>query len=169
MAPDVVLLDMRLPDLDGCEAAAEILSRDPSVRVVMLTVAAGESDIAAALGAGASGYVLKDSPIPDVLAAIRAAAGGNAWLSPRAARTVLERLHRVSPQPEKAAEVEEALSPREIEVLQLVARGLDNNAIAAALYISPRTAKNHVASVLSKLGVSNRVQAAVYAVRYGIA
>jgi DNA-binding NarL/FixJ family response regulator len=169
MTPDVVLLDLRLPDLDGSEVTAEILARAPSVRVVVLTREAGERDIAAALGAGACGYLLKDSSIEDVLAAIRAAARGNVWLSPRAARTLVENLRRVQLQPEEAAEVEDALSPRENDVLQLMTQGLDNIAIAAALHISPRTAKNHVASILSKLGVSNRVQAAVHAVRQGIA
>ena len=163
LRPDVVLMDLRMPNLDGLEATSEILTADPAARVVALTVAAGEEDVAAAITAGASGYVIKDAPIDDVVAAIRAAVSGTAWLSPRAARAVLDRMRRdyVEPGPASKA-LEKELSPRELEVLELVARGLDNNEIAAELCISPRTAKNHVSNILSKLGVSNRIQAAVY-------
>jgi NarL family two-component system response regulator LiaR len=169
LKPDVVLLDLRLPDIDGPAATREILAHDPRARVVVLTVVAGESDIAAVVAAGACGYLLKDTAVEDVIAAIRAAASGNAWLSPRAARAVLERMQRTESQLESASGLHADLSTRELEVLQLLARGLDNNEIAAQLFISPRTAKNHVSSILGKLGVSNRVQAAIYAVQHGIA
>ena len=163
LRPDVVLMDLRMPNLDGLEATSEILTADPAARVVALTVAAGEEDVAAAIRAGASGYVIKDAPIDDVVAAIRAAVSGTAWLSPRAARAVLDRMRRDYVEPGPAARaLEQELSPRELEVLELVARGLDNNEIAAELCISPRTAKNHVSNILSKLGVTNRIQAAVY-------
>jgi two-component system, NarL family, response regulator LiaR len=163
LRPDVVLMDLRMPHLDGLEATGEILKADPAPRVVALTVAAGDADVAAAITAGASGYVIKDAPIDDVVSAIRAAVAGTAWLSPRAARAVLDRMRReyVEPGPAPKA-LDEELSPRELEVLELVARGLDNNRIAAELCISPRTAKNHVSNILSKLGVTNRIQAAVY-------
>ena len=163
LRPDVVLMDLRMPHVHGLEATSEILKADPAARVVALTVAAGEADVTAAITAGASGYVLKDAPIDDVVAAIRAAVSGTAWLSPRAARAVLDRMRReyVEPGPASKA-LEDELSPRELEVLELVARGLDNKAIAAELCISPRTAKNHVSNILSKLGVTNRIQAAVY-------
>ncbi len=163
LRPDVILMDLRMPNLDGLEATGEILSANPSARVVVLTVAAGEADVAAAITAGASGYVIKDAPIDDVVAAVRAAVSGTAWLSPRAARAVLDRMRRehVETQPVSQPSGKE-LSPRELEVLKLIARGLDNNQIAAELCISPRTAKNHVSSILSKLGVTNRIQAAVY-------
>lgn len=163
LRPDVVLMDLRMPHVHGLEATSEILKADPAARVVALTVAAGEADVAAAIAAGASGYVIKDAPIDDVVAAIRAAASGTAWLSPLAARTVLDRMRReyVDSGPARKAP-EEELSPRELEVLELVARGLDNNKIADELCISPRTAKNHVSNILSKLGVTNRIQAAVY-------
>ena len=170
LRPDVILMDLRMPHLDGLEATSEILKADPSARVVALTVAAGEADVAAAITAGASGYVVKDSPIDDVITAIRAAVSGTAWLSPRAARAVLNRMRRdhldAGPAPENLAE---QLSPRELEVLELVARGLDNNEIATELCISPRTAKNHVSAILAKLGVTNRVQAAAYAWRCSLA
>jgi DNA-binding NarL/FixJ family response regulator len=169
LRPDVVLMDLRLPDLDGLAATRSILEHDESVRIVMLTVIAEEADIAAAVAAGASGYVFKDSTMEDVVLAIRAAASGTAWLSPRAAQTLLDHIRREPAHPTFVSDPEVDLSPREIEVLQLLARGLDNNEIAAAMSISPRTAKNHVSSILGKLRVSNRIQAAVYAVKSGIA
>jgi two-component system, NarL family, response regulator LiaR len=170
LRPDVILMDLRMPAVDGLEATRQILEADPSARVVALTVAAEEADVAAAITAGASGYLIKDSPIDDVITAIRAAVSGTAWLSPRAARTVLDRMRREHVEAEPGSEpVGEKLSPRELQVLELLARGLDNNQIAAELYISPRTAKNHVSSILAKLGVTNRIQAAVYAWRSGLA
>jgi NarL family two-component system response regulator LiaR len=163
LRPDVVLMDLRMPNFDGLQATSEILKNDPSARVVALTVVAREADVAAAIMAGASGYVIKDAPIDDLVTAIRAAASGSAWLSPRAARAVLDRMRREHVAAGPPAETRgEQLSPRELEVLELVARGLDNKEIAAELCISPRTAKNHVSSILSKLGVTNRIQAAVY-------
>jgi DNA-binding NarL/FixJ family response regulator len=168
LRPDVVLMDMRLPDIDGPAAIEAIVSRDESVRVVALTVMADDADISAAVDAGACGYLLKDSPLDDVVAAIRAAAGGTAWLSPRAAQALLRRLSKDRGLHRVTVAHEEQLSVREAEVLRLIARGLDNNEIAAELLISPRTAKNHVSSILGKLGVANRIQAAVYAVRTGM-
>lgn len=165
---DVILMDLRLPDLDGLAATTAILENNPAARVVILTVTAEEDDIAAAVNAGACGYVLKDSAVEDIVAAIRAAARGSAWLSPRAAQTLLTRIRQKHPAAAFVTEPEADLSSREMEVLRLLARGLDNNEIAAELSISPRTAKNHVASILAKLGMSNRIQAAVYAVRHGL-
>lgn len=169
LKPDVVLMDLKLPDTSGIEATREILEHEPATRVVVLTVASEDGDIQAALLAGACGYILKDSPLEDITAAVRAATSGQAWLSPRAANAVLEKLRHdhvaagasSSPSPD-------ILSARELEVLQLVARGLENAEIAAELNISPRTAKNHLSNVLAKLGMTNRVQAATYAVRHGI-
>jgi two-component system, NarL family, response regulator LiaR len=169
LRPDVVLMDLRMPDLNGSAATQAILQHNPSVRVLALTVASDESDVAAAIVAGACGYLLKDSPIDDVVGAVRAAARGVAWLSPRAAEVLLDRIRRDYADPVLAPELEQELSPRELEVLELVARGLDNSEIAAELSISPRTAKNHVSSILSKLDVPNRIQAATYAVRAGLA
>jgi DNA-binding NarL/FixJ family response regulator len=135
---------------------------------VALSESASESDITAAVDAGACGYLLKESAIDDVAEAIRAAARGTAWLSPRVAQALLQRLRCDRVQVSQDVVAQEVLSPRETQVLKLLARGDDNNAIAAELSISRQTAKNHVSKILNKLGVSNRVQAATYAVRRGI-
>src|SRR5215475_8958504 len=116
LRPDVVLMDMRMPDLDGAAAIREIIEGNPEARVLALTVASDESDIAAAVVAGACGYLLKDSPIDDVVQAVRASARGVAWLSPRAAATLLERIRRDYAEPPRVAELETDLSPRELEV-----------------------------------------------------
>lgn len=169
LKPHVVLMDLRMPDLDGVDAIRAIVEHDPDVRSIALTVTADESDVAAAVLAGACGYLLKDSPIDDVVAAVRAAARGEAWLSPRAAAALVERVRRSNV--ESPAEVDDSveLSPRELEVLRLVAQGLENSEIAHELGISPRTAKNHLSNILAKLGLTNRIQAATYAVRAGLA
>jgi DNA-binding NarL/FixJ family response regulator len=169
LRPDVVLMDLRMPDLDGVEATRAIVDRNPAARVIVLTVASEEGDVAAAVLAGACGYLVKDAPIDDVVVAVRAAAAGESWLSPRAAAGLLERMRREHIDPAPEPDGGEQLSPRELDVLRLVARGLENSEIAAELGISPRTAKNHLSSILAKLGISNRIQAAIYAVRRGIA
>lgn len=167
LRPDVVLLDLRMPDLDGVEATQKIVDAGSGARVIVLTVSTDERDVARALLAGANGYLVKDTPMQDIMSAVRAASHGESWLSPRAATTVLDKLRRdhIEPSPGSPTEL---LSPREVEILKLVAMGLENAEIAAELNISPRTAKNHLSSILSKLGLHNRVQAAIYAVRAGI-
>jgi DNA-binding NarL/FixJ family response regulator len=169
LKPDVILIDLRMPDLDGVDAIAAIVEGNPAARLIALTVASEERDVTAAVVAGACGYLLKDSPIDDVVIAVRAAARGDSWLSPRAAASLLERVRRDNIDPAPEPESIEDLSPRELEVLRLVARGLENAQIAAELGISPRTAKNHLSSILAKLGMTNRIQAAIYAVRQGLA
>ena len=168
LRPDVVLMDLRMPDLQGVEATRAIVQSKPSARVVALTVSAEEPDVAATMQAGACGFLVKDAPIEEVIVAVRAAAQGAAWLSPGAAEVILGRLRQADIEPELDLELVEQLSPRELEVLRLIARGMENSEIAETLTISPRTAKNHVASILSKLGLHSRVQAAIYAVRRGI-
>jgi two-component system NarL family response regulator len=168
LQPDVVLMDLRMPDLEGPEATREILERRPSTRVVALTVASEDADVAEAMEAGACGFLAKDTPIDGVAVAVRAAAEGAAWLSPRAAEVVLGRLRAADVDHGSDLAGAEQLSTRELEVLRLIARGMENADIAGALGISPRTAKNHVSSILAKLGLPSRVQAAIYAVRRGL-
>ncbi|MGH2874649.1 MAG: response regulator, partial [Solirubrobacteraceae bacterium] len=168
LSPDVVLMDLRMPDLSGPEATRQIVEHNPDARVLALTVASEEQDVAAVLHAGGCGFLAKDTPVDSLVVAIHAAASGAAWLSPRAAEVVLGQI-RDAPEadPTELAPIDE-LSPRELDVLRLLADGLENAQIAAELHISPRTAKNHVSSILSKLGLPSRVQAAVYAVRRGV-
>jgi DNA-binding NarL/FixJ family response regulator len=168
LQPDVVLMDVRMPDIEGPEATREILDRHPDTRVVALTVVSGDADVAAVVEAGAVGFLAKDTPIDGVVLAVRAAANGVAWLSPRAAEIVLGRVRRDGAEHEHDSEALDELSSRELEVLRLIARGLENAEIAQELGISPRTAKNHVSNILAKLGLPNRIQAAIYAVRRGI-
>jgi DNA-binding NarL/FixJ family response regulator len=168
LRPDVVLMDLRMPDLGGLDATRAILEVEPSTRVVALTVVSEEADVTAALQAGACGFLAKDTPIDDMASAVRAAAYGAAWLSPRAADAVLGRFRRVDLAQQRASASAERLSARELEVLRLIAQGMENAEIAQTLNISPLTVKNHVSSILTKLGLPNRIQAAIYAIRRGL-
>jgi DNA-binding NarL/FixJ family response regulator len=161
-------MDLRLPDIDGVVATRTIVERDPAARVLVLTVATDEQDVVAAVLAGACGYLVKDAPVDDVVVAVRAAAQGEPALSPGAARALLERVRsqHIEPQPEPG--MTEELSARELQVLRLVARGMENAQIGAELNISPWTVKKHLSSIFSKLGMSNRIQAAIYAVQNGL-
>jgi DNA-binding NarL/FixJ family response regulator len=168
LRPDVVLMDIRMRDLGGVAATREILDRHPSSRVLALTVVSDDADVEAVVRAGACGFLAKDTPVEGIAVAIRAAAQGVAWLSPRAAEVVLARLRREGAETDFGSVPIEELSPREQAVLRLIARGMENSQIAAELGISPRTAKNHISNILAKLGLPSRVQAAVYAVRRGL-
>jgi len=162
-APDVVVMDLNMPGLPGIEATRSLVESSPPTKVLVLTVSAQEADVTEAILAGACGYVLKERPVEEVVAAIHAAAAGHALISPRIAALLLRRM-RDDPRPE--FDVSGAgLSDRERDVLQQLADGKSNHEIAAALFISPSTVRNHVASILAKLQVENRVQAAVRAVR----
>jgi two-component system, NarL family, response regulator LiaR len=168
LRPDVVLMDVRMPDIGGPEATRLILEREPDIKVLALTVSSDDADVSAVLQAGAVGFLAKDTPIDSLVVAVNAAASGAAWLSPRAAEVVLGRIRTVAPAPPPDSKSLEQLSEREIDVLRLIANGMENAEIADALNISPRTAKNHVSNILAKLGLPSRVQAAVYAVRQGV-
>jgi len=168
LRPDVVLMDLRMPDLDGRAATRAILEHDSSARVVALTVASEDADVAAALEAGACGFVAKGTPIDGIVVAVHAAADGAAWLSPHAAEVVLRRMRQAEVDPGFDLGRIEQLSSRELDVLRLIARGMENERIAETLSISPRTVKTHVSSILAKLELPSRVQAAIYAVRHGL-
>ncbi len=168
LRPDVVIMDLRMPDVEGPAATRAILEQNPGIRVLVLTVATDDRDVESALEAGACGFIAKDTPVGGVAVAVRAAAQGVAWLSPRAAELVLGRVRQRATEPEFDVGPEEQLSARERDVLQLIARGMENADIAETLGISPRTAKNHVSNILAKLGMPSRVQAAIYAVRRGL-
>lgn len=158
LRPDVVLMDISMPDVDGIRATGSILEARSETRVVMLTAFSDRDRVVAALDAGAIGYLLKDSEPQEVLEAVRAAAGGDAPLAPRAARQLLAA---------RSEEQRADLSKREREVLALVAEGLPNKLIARRLEISEKTVKTHLTSVFQRIGVSDRTQAALWAQRQG--
>jgi DNA-binding NarL/FixJ family response regulator len=165
--PDVVLMDIRMPELDGIGATREITARHPA-RVMVLTTYDLDEYVYDALQAGASGFLLKDTP-PDQLAdGIRAVAGGEALLAPTVTRRLIEEFARVgAARASRPAELD-SLTPRETEVLRLVARGMSNGEIAEALVVSETTVKTHVTHLLAKLGVRDRVQAVVLAYESGL-
>jgi DNA-binding NarL/FixJ family response regulator len=157
--PDVVLMDISMPVVDGIRATASVAEMDPEIRVVMLTAFSDRDRVVAALDAGAVGYLLKDAEPQELLEAIRSASRGEAPLAPRAARQLLTA---------RSEERHADLSKREQEVLGLVAEGLPNKLIARRLEISEKTVKAHLTSVFSHIGVTDRTQAALWAQRYGI-
>ena len=168
LAPDVVLMDVRMPGVDGIEAARRIRASTPSTRVVMLTVSDEEDDLYGAVRAGANGYLLKDASLDDVAEAVRAVARGESLISPSMASKLLVEFTAATGGGAGAGPEEETtppLSPREIEVLKLVAQGRTNREVAAALHLSENTVKNHVANILDKLHLRSRLEAAMYAVR----
>ena len=166
--PDVVIMDLSMPGMSGIEATRALTARFPSVAVVVMTVSATDSDVLDALEAGAAGYLLKDSDPDEIVRGVRAAVDGNTPLSPRVASLIVHRARAVAGGVEAAARTAGALTEREREVLCLLAQGLDNSEIARELYLSPTTVKRHVSAILGKLEVTNRVQAAIWAVRAGL-
>ena len=165
MGPGVVLMDLTMPGMSGIEATQRLTAVAPLVRVLVLTVSTDDQHVMDALLAGACGYVLKDAPVDQIVEGIRAAGRGESFISPRIARHLIRRLR----EPQAVEPLTGAdLTPRELEVLDWLARGLDNSEIANALFLSQHTIKNHVSSILIKLQVENRIQAAVRAVRGGL-
>jgi DNA-binding NarL/FixJ family response regulator len=168
LAPDVVVMDLNMPGIGGVEATRRVAAQMPATQVLVLTISSDDDSIMQAMMAGASGYMLKDASVEQLVAGIRAAAAGESSISPRIASKLLVWLREgraEQPGPEAA---QPDLSEREIEVLRLLAAGKGNAEIAADLFISPKTVKNHIASILVKLQIENRIQAAVYAVKAGI-
>ena len=168
LRPDIVLMDVRMPIFDGIEATRRLVEAGSEARVVVLTTFGHDEYVLGALRAGASGFVLKEAPPEEILAAIHVVASGDALISPAVTRSVIEELHRRPPRAELVAKLEH-LTPREREVLDLLARGLSNTEIAAELIVGEGTVKTHVARVLAKLGVRDRVQAVVFAYEAGVA
>jgi DNA-binding NarL/FixJ family response regulator len=169
MRPDVMLMDIRMPVLDGIEATRRIVRAQPATRVLILTTFGLDDYVYDALRAGASGFMLKDAPPEEIAAAVRIVASGDALLAPAVTRAVIEEFTRVPvrPQPAVPRAVGE-LTPREREVLDLLIRGLSNPEICRELVISEATAKTHVAKILQKLGLRDRVQAVIYAYESGL-
>ncbi|HZO30984.1 MAG TPA: response regulator transcription factor [Chloroflexota bacterium] len=167
LRPDVILMDLEMPGLGGVEAARQISERQPSSKIVVLTSHAAEEDVFPALKAGALGYLLKHSAPDDVVRAIRQAHQGETVLHPAIARMVLQELNR-PPQP-RQSQTTEPLSARELEVLRLLARGMSNQEIADTLVVGEATVRSHVSAILRKLQLASRTQAALYALREGLA
>jgi DNA-binding NarL/FixJ family response regulator len=159
LRPDVVLMDLQMPDLDGPAAIATLREQQPQVHVLVVTTFGTDADVTRAVAAGATGYLLKDAPREQLFSAIRAAARGEAVLSPSVATRVLGRMR---------APAEEALSPRELEILVAVSRGLSNKEIGRALHVSEATVKTHLLRVFGKLGVDDRTAAVTVALERGI-
>jgi len=157
--PDVVLMDLQMPGLDGASATAQIKAQRPETQVLVLTTYGTDADIVRAIDAGAVGYLLKDLPHEEIARAVRAAARGETTLAPAIAQRLMQRVR--SP-------ASDALSAREIEVLQLAARGLSNSEIAKELFVSATTAKAHLVHIYSKLGVNDRTAAVTTALERGI-
>ncbi len=166
-APDVVVMDVRMPRCNGIDAAAAIRSRAPATRILMLTTSDDEQDLYGAVRAGVNGYLLKDVPPDEVVAGIRAVHRGQSLIAPTLASALLTEfaaLLRREEQTSRAATPR--LTERELEVLRFVARGLSNRDIARELYIAENTVKNHVRNILEKLQLHSRIEAAMYAVRH---
>ena len=167
--PDVVLMDVRMPRLDGIAATREVLAASPDVKVVILTTFEDDDYVFGALDAGASGFLLKRTKPEDLIAGVHTIAAGDSLLSPSVTRTVIDRMARRPLAGRTAPKRLAELTPREREVLELVARGLSNEEIAAALVIEETTVKTHVKRILAKLRARDRVQAVIFAYEAGIA
>lgn len=167
LRPDVVVMDIGMPGMSGIDATRALLDASPDSAVLMLTISESEDDVLNSVLAGASGYLTKDATLPQIVSAIRATSAGESIIAPRVAGALLARLRRHRPA-ERDGRIAEELSERELDVLRLLVSGSDTGAISEKLQLSPRTVRHHISSMLEKLGVENRVQAAVLAVRLGL-
>ena len=166
--PDVVLMDIRMPNLDGLEATRRLVAEGAAAKVLVLTTFDLDEYVFDALRAGASGFLLKDATAEELIAAVRTLAAGDAILAPAVTRRVIEAFGSVPRREPALARRLAALSPREAEVLRLLARGLSNSEIARELFVSDATAKTHVSNVLAKLELRDRVQAVIFAYESGL-
>ena len=166
LKPDVILMDLQMPRKSGIEAIAEIKEADPGARILVLTSFGDEDMVFAAIQAGALGYLLKDSSPQELVQAITNVHAGHLFLDPEIALKVMQEINRPLA---NRTPTDEPLTPREIEILKLVARGLSNNGIADQLVVSERTVRTHLSNIMGKLHLANRTQAALYALRQGIA
>jgi two-component system NarL family response regulator len=162
LVPDVVLMDVRMPKVNGIEAARVISQEVPTTKIVMLTVSDEEEDLFEAIKAGAAGYLLKEVSVEEVAEAIQAVVQGQSLITPSMAAKLLTEFQKLSSKQEVPAPT---LTPRELEVLKLVAKGMSNRDIADELFISENTAKNHVRNILEKLHLHSRMEAVIYAVK----
>lgn len=168
LLPDVVLMDLRMPRLDGVEATKRLHADLPAVRVLVLTTYGDDALVHAALRAGAAGYLLKDAEPADIVAAIQAVRRGGVWLQTPGAAALIGRL--AEEEPARQAERDDAgFTPRELDVVRLIAQGLDNHQIATSLVVSEATVKTHINNIFAKVDATDRSQVVVYAYRHGIA
>lgn len=166
LGPEVILMDVTMPEVDGVEATRQIKLEHPEIRIVMLTMHADQEVLAAAIRAGASGYLVKDCSTEEIAGAVRMAASGETALSPQLAASMLDEVRKLDKPP--IADEDRVITKREEEVLQLIADGCSTTEVAERLYISQKTVKNHLASIYQKLDARDRTQAVLQAVRMGI-
>ena len=165
LAPDIVLMDIRMPGIDGSKATTMIRGRYPEVKVIALTAVDDEDQVIEIIENGVHGYILKSTSPTELVRAVRDVAGGDSYLHPQIARTVMERMRSVPPTGDTPSTL---LSSREVRVLHLMAEGCKNREIADKLFLSEETVKTHVSNILTKLGQADRVQAVLYAIRQKI-
>ena len=166
--PDIVLMDVRMPKRSGIEATSQIKDLLPHVKILMLTISDEEADLYDAIKAGASGYLIKDAGLDEVVEAIRSVHAGQSSISPTMASKLMTEFAAISKRSEAKPQAGPKITDREMEVLQLVAKGHSNREIAKTLFISENTVKNHIRNILEKLQLHSRMQAVYYAVREGL-